>query len=105
MAWVAVRNGVFAAPITGTPDCSACPGRPGRAGRQGPGRRSRRSPAGSGRAGRQDRVQRREFAQVELARLVGRDVRHHGDAVAGQAGEGRAGRPRRATARASPEGR
>ena len=39
----------------------------------------------------QHRAQRRELAQVEPARLVGRDVRHHGDAVAGQAGKGRIG--------------
>jgi hypothetical protein len=39
----------------------------------------------------QGRAQRRELAQVELARLVGRDVRHYGDARASQAGEGRIG--------------
>jgi hypothetical protein len=52
MAWVAVRRGVLATPITGTPNSSRA---------------------------------------LELARLVGRDVSHHGDAVTGQPGEGRIG--------------
>jgi hypothetical protein len=38
-----------------------------------------------------DRAQRRQLAQVELARLVGSDVGHHRNAVTGQAGKRRIG--------------
>ena len=39
----------------------------------------------------QDRAQRRQLPQVELPRLVGRDVSDHGDTIASQVGKGRIG--------------